>query len=495
MGKGLISEDLFLFWTHSRVWSFCLVKRMGKEDSINFLKARTCVLKVNIHCDGCKKKVKKLLHKIEGVYLTNIDAEQGKVTVSGNVDPAILLKKLNKAGKHAELWGSKGGKNDHLSDQLQKFQLEDGKGQQNDNGEPQKGGGGGGGGGGKDPKGRQPTPQQQMKGLQDMKLPQLKGLKLPFQKDQKSVKFDHPPEYDVDEESDGDEGEESDDFDDDDDDDDFDDMDSLDDDFDYDPKIMKPMIVQPNGNGMANDKMGGGGGGCGNGKGGDGGGAVVIPVQNKAMGGNNYAHGGLKKGGGGGNQNQVGGGKNGGGPQDGKNGGGNNNKRAPNGNGNGGNNANAGNPPNRGKKGGEKNDVSGRAQPMGSPNMMGQGFQGMHLGQMGNLQPAPTSNLENIPAGAAVQGLPADAVPPGYFQGGMVAPEMIAAAANPYQQHYMAAMMQQQRMMMNGQGGGTAYPPPGYGYGMPLCTPMAPPHGESYTNFFSDENPNSCSIM
>ncbi|XP_010907378.1 uncharacterized protein [Elaeis guineensis] len=469
---------------------------MSIEDSTNFLKARTCVLKVNIHCDGCKKKVKKLLHKIEGVYLTYIDAEQGKVTVSGNVDPAILLKKLNKAGKHAELWGSKSGKNYHLSDQLQKLQLEDGKGQQKGNGKPQKGGGGGGGGSGKDPKGQQPTPQQQMKGLQEMKLPQLKGLKLPFQKDQKSVEFDHPPEYDVDEETEGDEDEESDDLDDDED---FDDMDSFDDDFDYDPKIMKPVIVQPYGNGMAHDKKGGGGkGGDGGGKGGDGGGAVEIPVQNKAMGGNN-GHGGGKKGGGGGNQNQnqVGGGKNGGGPQDGKNGGGNNNKGAPNGNGNSGNNANGDNPANGGKKGGGKNDVLGGTQPMGSTNMMGQGLiQGMHLGRMGNMQPAPVSNLGNIPAGAAVQGLPAGAVPPGYLQGGMVAPEMIAAAANPYQQQYMAAMMQQQRMMMNGHGGGATYPPPpAYGYGMPLYTPMAPPHGESYTNFFSDENPNSCSIM
>lgn len=27
---------------------------------------QTCVLKVNIHCDGCKHKVKKILQKIEG---------------------------------------------------------------------------------------------------------------------------------------------------------------------------------------------------------------------------------------------------------------------------------------------------------------------------------------------------------------------------------------------------------------------------------------------
>ena len=78
---------------------------MSKEE---VLKIQTCVLKVNIHCDGCQKKVKKILHKIEGVYQTSIDAEQGKVTVSGLVDPATIIKKLNKAGKPAELWGFQG---------------------------------------------------------------------------------------------------------------------------------------------------------------------------------------------------------------------------------------------------------------------------------------------------------------------------------------------------------------------------------------------------
>ena len=34
--------------------------------------SQTCVLKVNIHCDGCEKKVKKILHKIDGNKQTNI---------------------------------------------------------------------------------------------------------------------------------------------------------------------------------------------------------------------------------------------------------------------------------------------------------------------------------------------------------------------------------------------------------------------------------------
>ena len=31
-----------------------------------------CVLKVNIHCDGCKQKVKKILQKIDGGFLLSL---------------------------------------------------------------------------------------------------------------------------------------------------------------------------------------------------------------------------------------------------------------------------------------------------------------------------------------------------------------------------------------------------------------------------------------
>nr|AFK47709.1 unknown [Lotus japonicus] len=84
---------------------------MTKEEDFKLLKIQTCVLKVNIHCDGCKQKVKKLLQRIEGVYQVQIDAEQQKVTVSGSVDSAALIKKLNRSGKHAELWSQKANQN------------------------------------------------------------------------------------------------------------------------------------------------------------------------------------------------------------------------------------------------------------------------------------------------------------------------------------------------------------------------------------------------
>ncbi|KAJ6710473.1 HEAVY METAL-ASSOCIATED ISOPRENYLATED PLANT PROTEIN 33-RELATED [Salix koriyanagi] len=68
------------------------------------LKYQTWVLKVSIHCEGCKKKVKKVLQSIDGVYKTEVDSHQHKVTVTGSVDAQILIKKLVRSGKYAELW-------------------------------------------------------------------------------------------------------------------------------------------------------------------------------------------------------------------------------------------------------------------------------------------------------------------------------------------------------------------------------------------------------
>lgn len=222
-------------------------------------------------CDGCNKKVKKVLRKID-------DAEQGKVTVSGTVDAAILIKKLAKAGKHAELLLPKGGNS-----------VNNTKPQQKENGKPQKGGGGGVGGGGpaaKDPKGQ--LQQQQLELLQQLKG--FKDLKLPPLKDQKNVKFALPLEdgSDFDDELDGDYDDEDDEG--------FDDIDGFEDDLDADPKQTKQHdfdFLLKGGSAAA------GGGG----KKGVGGGGVEIPVQ--------FTGGGKKgdKGGGGGDKDAKNGGK------------------------------------------------------------------------------------------------------------------------------------------------------------------------------------------
>uniref|UniRef100_A0A453DSG7 HMA domain-containing protein n=1 Tax=Aegilops tauschii subsp. strangulata TaxID=200361 RepID=A0A453DSG7_AEGTS len=41
---------------------------MTKDEDFKLVKIQTHVLRVNIHCDGCKHKVKKLLQRIEGTH-------------------------------------------------------------------------------------------------------------------------------------------------------------------------------------------------------------------------------------------------------------------------------------------------------------------------------------------------------------------------------------------------------------------------------------------
>ncbi|CAK9145561.1 unnamed protein product [Ilex paraguariensis] len=77
------------------------------EEPSQPLKYQTWVLKVSIHCEECKRKVKRVLHSIEGVYTTVIDSQQQKVTVIGDIDAPILIKKLVKSGKRAEMWPEK----------------------------------------------------------------------------------------------------------------------------------------------------------------------------------------------------------------------------------------------------------------------------------------------------------------------------------------------------------------------------------------------------
>lgn len=113
---------------------------MNKAEDFKLLKIQTVILRVLIHCDGCKQNVKKLLQKIEGVYTVSIDAELQKVTVSGNVDSATLIKKLSKSGKHVELWSNQKSKNNHNSQTSKVNHQQQTKNQNNNNnnkGQPQ----------------------------------------------------------------------------------------------------------------------------------------------------------------------------------------------------------------------------------------------------------------------------------------------------------------------------------------------------------------------
>ncbi|KAI3449507.1 hypothetical protein Pfo_006172 [Paulownia fortunei] len=128
-------------------------------DSSEPLKYKTWALRVSIHCGGCKKKVKKVLQSIEGVYKIEIDSKQHKVIVAGNVDAETLTKKLVKSGKHAELWTEnsesnkkqkqKGSKDDGSANDVDEKKTEqvenpitdNGNGKENQKGQPEKEGG------------------------------------------------------------------------------------------------------------------------------------------------------------------------------------------------------------------------------------------------------------------------------------------------------------------------------------------------------------------
>ncbi|GMH11359.1 hypothetical protein Nepgr_013200 [Nepenthes gracilis] len=84
------------------------------------LKYKKWVLKVSIHCEGCKKKVKKILHSIEGVYAVDVDSKLHQVTVIGDIDSETLIKKLEKTGKHAELWPERSDQGEKKSSKSKK---------------------------------------------------------------------------------------------------------------------------------------------------------------------------------------------------------------------------------------------------------------------------------------------------------------------------------------------------------------------------------------
>ncbi|KAL8528006.1 hypothetical protein ACS0TY_005716 [Phlomoides rotata] len=438
---------------------------MNKQD---MLKIQTCALKVNIHCEGCAHKIKKTLQKVEGVYKVIMDGEQGKVTVSGNVDPMLLINKLEKGGKHAELWGPQKGSFPMVKN-MQFENLKDVKGQK---------------GGGQIPK------QIQMQ-MQQMQMNQKKGGEEKFTgKDQKSVKFKLP------EESDDEFDEDDDDFD--------DEFDEDDDEFDEGFAAHKaPSKGAPVGHGAPAKKAAEkgdfkvkNGGGKDGGKGKKGGGIDVFlkGILGKATAG--------KKDGGGkngkkGEKNKKEEGKKSS-KKGGVDGGGNGKGAAKNGGGKG--------KDGWSKKGGEDFDGGPKVESKQhgfnemSGSHKGGGGGGRNMDFMGQMGGFP-----------AVQGMPAmNGVGRGQGMGGQ---------GNPYNPQYMAHMMMMNQQRENGHGsynpnpmmnqqrenGYGAYNPmpyprphPGMGYGPP---PQAagygppPPGNDQFTHMFSDENTDSCSIM
>ncbi|KAJ3684820.1 hypothetical protein LUZ61_013984 [Rhynchospora tenuis] len=67
------------------------------------LEPKTVELKVNMHCNGCAKKVQKHISKMEGVTSYEVDLESKKVIVIGDITPFEVLESISKV-KFAELW-------------------------------------------------------------------------------------------------------------------------------------------------------------------------------------------------------------------------------------------------------------------------------------------------------------------------------------------------------------------------------------------------------
>ncbi|KAF8006052.1 hypothetical protein BT93_K0368 [Corymbia citriodora subsp. variegata] len=64
----------------------------------------TTVLKMDLHCDGCAKKVKRAVKRFDGVEDVKVDTGANKITVAGKVDPAKLREHLEeKTQKKVEL--------------------------------------------------------------------------------------------------------------------------------------------------------------------------------------------------------------------------------------------------------------------------------------------------------------------------------------------------------------------------------------------------------
>ncbi|GMH04343.1 hypothetical protein Nepgr_006182 [Nepenthes gracilis] len=66
---------------------------------------QTVEIKVKMDCDGCERRVKDAVTSMKGVKSVEVIRKQSRVTVTGNVDPNKVLKKVKSTGKtRAEFW-------------------------------------------------------------------------------------------------------------------------------------------------------------------------------------------------------------------------------------------------------------------------------------------------------------------------------------------------------------------------------------------------------
>ncbi|KAG7958923.1 hypothetical protein I3843_10G044600 [Carya illinoinensis] len=61
-------------------------------------------LLVHMDCEGCEKRVRRAISKIQGVDSLDVDMDKQKVTVTGYVEQRKVLKMVRRTGRKAEFW-------------------------------------------------------------------------------------------------------------------------------------------------------------------------------------------------------------------------------------------------------------------------------------------------------------------------------------------------------------------------------------------------------
>ncbi|KVI05689.1 heavy metal-associated isoprenylated plant protein 8-like [Cynara cardunculus var. scolymus] len=86
------------------------------------------VLKINLHCEGCAKDVRRCILKMKGVQTVNVDMKKSHVMVKGSFDPQSLIAYISKkGGRHAEMVNVKNKQSKNDGEQREGDQHENSK--------------------------------------------------------------------------------------------------------------------------------------------------------------------------------------------------------------------------------------------------------------------------------------------------------------------------------------------------------------------------------